>query len=1035
MIDSVIIDQYLVSLDQDASEAEKISQRIASDIESNKIRLVDFVENLGRFLTDDDSGIRIKAVNCISSVLWKLPKSKLNAVQISMLCEFLSDRLEDEASLKECMTGLLALSKMERMPKSVSKSLVISVFERVDMRKHSQGTRYAIYQFLESVLVSNEQVKSINDEFIKGFLELCSGEKDPRNLMVVFGTFKTILTTLSIDNFVEQLFDATFCYFPITFRPPPDDPYGITSDDLKLKLRDCISASEKFAQYSFSSLIEKLTSSSSSVKKDTILTMIACVENYGPVTVGDYWPMLFDSVKFEVLHDGEDEVVTLICSLLTAITKSLSFGMVRTLPNSSLGNYLDAVVKECLDPLVNIQGRQAKPAAKILVACAEASYPASITITENSIPRLLSLVNSSSTATLSQQKTVLEILIMFIEASGALYGWRTDVYKKSDNENCLMPQKDEIFEFFCKSFLAVPSEEYSFRLMAMQGIVKMALLRDFLANLEMGLVVQYLDDIILTDNNNFLCEAALSSLKDLGRAKPDLILNIVFPAFLAQLPESDIKQTVTMHGGNKKHYRIVLAALADLCVNRGVFDTLTVRLLNRLQPVIKANRDAIYVQSILATLLLVIQRHIGDRDWDMMAIFNTIIPKLLSLTIVSTLQEESSAILSNDSVLTVIAKILNIFLRSFQPEVQEVFANAIFDLFIRGKECSLIDQSERSFVASNFRPLEVEYNRPRLLQILTMTIAGLQQSVALPVQNVLEFTTGFVSLADKCSSLHDRLAALRLISLVINKWFSKEQCEKFYSTTVAGLIANSDTSSSVTGRKLSIEILAWIAKALVYKSDRNGLSITEFILSLAADELIGKYASKACSIIIGDDEIVAKGNFVTIRLLAKQQFFSFVLPQVVEGFNRSSPEIKKNYLVALSRILLHMPGKIVVPQLSMFIPLLLQALALEDSQVKLAAIETITATISDASNLMSEHISTIIPRLLDSTTDTSYNTPKVRIAALNSLSLLPSGIPVQILEPHRSEVIRKLGRTLDDPKRDVRKAAVDCRQAYFAMEA
>lgn len=35
----------------------------------------------------------------------------------------------------------------------------------------------------------------------------------------------------------QDLFDITFCYFPITFTPPPDDPYGITSDDLVLALR------------------------------------------------------------------------------------------------------------------------------------------------------------------------------------------------------------------------------------------------------------------------------------------------------------------------------------------------------------------------------------------------------------------------------------------------------------------------------------------------------------------------------------------------------------------------------------------------------------------------------------------------------------------------------------------------------------------------------------------------------------------------------------------------------------------------------
>ena len=32
---------------------------------------------------------------------------------------------------------------------------------------------------------------------------------------------------------MQDYFDITFCYFPITFRPPPNDPYGISADNLK----------------------------------------------------------------------------------------------------------------------------------------------------------------------------------------------------------------------------------------------------------------------------------------------------------------------------------------------------------------------------------------------------------------------------------------------------------------------------------------------------------------------------------------------------------------------------------------------------------------------------------------------------------------------------------------------------------------------------------------------------------------------------------------------------------------------------------
>lgn len=63
------------------------------------------------------------------------------------------------------------------------------------------------------------------------------GEKDPRNLMSAFKITRSIIDQFDITAHVEDLFEITFCYFPITFKPPPDDPYGITAEDLKISLR------------------------------------------------------------------------------------------------------------------------------------------------------------------------------------------------------------------------------------------------------------------------------------------------------------------------------------------------------------------------------------------------------------------------------------------------------------------------------------------------------------------------------------------------------------------------------------------------------------------------------------------------------------------------------------------------------------------------------------------------------------------------------------------------------------------------------
>jgi DNA repair/transcription protein MET18/MMS19 len=77
----------------------------------------------------------------------------------------------------------------------------------------------------------------MNNEFVFGFTQTMDGEKDPRNLMKAFTLVREIVRNFDISNHVEDLFEVTFCYFPITFKPPPDDPYGITAEDLKINLR------------------------------------------------------------------------------------------------------------------------------------------------------------------------------------------------------------------------------------------------------------------------------------------------------------------------------------------------------------------------------------------------------------------------------------------------------------------------------------------------------------------------------------------------------------------------------------------------------------------------------------------------------------------------------------------------------------------------------------------------------------------------------------------------------------------------------
>ncbi len=55
----------------------------------------------------------------------------------------------------------------------------------------------------------------------------------------------------------------------------------------------------------------------------------------------------------------------------------------------------------------------------------------------------------------------------------------------------------------------------------------------------------------------------------------------------------------------------------------------------------------------------------------------------------------------------------------------------------------------------------------------------------------------------------------------------------------------------------------------------------------------------------------------------------------------------------------------------------------------------------------------------------------MRTAALRYLAILPSLVRYDVLHPHKAAVLRDLAKVLDDPKRAVRKEAVEARYVPF----
>lgn len=304
-----------------------------------------------------------------------------------------------------------------------------------------------------------------------------------------------------------------------------------------------------------------------------------------------------------------------------------------------------------------------------------------------------------------------------------------------------------------------------------------------------------------------------------------------------------------------------------------------------------------------------------------------------------------------------------------------------------------------------------------------------------------------------------RNAILRQIGLLINKFLTTEQIS--YATE---LLWDKDTLlleallldgsrgliETTNGIENSIRTTFWISKSLVLRLAQTE-KVLDGLLALLSIPNQGLHCARGFGLLLAPDEALSKENGAQIRLLAKQRVFNFCVPKIAKDFRAADTSLKPNYLVALSGILKYVPTDILLTEIETLLPLLLQSLDLNDQEVKAATIESIIVISQESPSAVEGHISSLINRLLktaesrNTTTRTdkqqqqsqrqqAENTAKVRLNALRCLLIFPGRVKDSVLLPFRNRVVWSLWEVLDDRKRDVRKAAVECRAAWLNLD-
>ncbi|KIW20921.1 hypothetical protein PV08_01500 [Exophiala spinifera] len=1031
---------YVLVVENNKQEAAEIAKSAARKLESRETTLIEVVQSLGEYINDDDEKIRGRAVSFLVAVISSLPPKYLSRQQIQVLCQFLCDRIEDGGAIN----GLSELQSLDRFTNDMAQTVMRAIFEHFsDLQSLNQAGRYKVLQLVNELLEHHRKaIRDMGEESLTGIVDLVAGEKDPRNLMLIFSMLRVLMMEWDISKHVEVMFDSVYAYFPITFRPPPNDPYGITAQDLKDRLRDCLASTGALAPHTFPNMLDRLDSTSNTVKKDVLQTLVACSKHYDASTMSQYSITLWDAVKFEVLQAQEPELAAEALKVLGGIASCLSTAPTHNTSSSPLLQYLKPVNKECLEHLQEPASRQAKASGDIVKAVASASVQSFEIVIKAIGPFLFTLYQSAQG--LVQQRAVLEVANQIFEASIEVYGsWTKPSQKNPEGrENPIGELKDKFVAVYSQALMGTVKEEVSFRLTAANGLLLVSKMNSMLADDEIGLFVQYFDDIVLNEESygrDELKKKAVNALAEISQFKPGLISDITYPAFLARLPDSE-EDVMT------SDYNSVLEGLAEISIERELLRTLMRRLLTKLDSLFNSGGRASYPYTcaILATILYVLDRAVSAAKTDLSDYYERVVVNLSR-----TASQTTTGPLASEIVLDLLGRIINLIIRNSTAEqISRAAANVY--LLYRG---SLPSESPSSLLQP-----------PSVALLSTWILAALPKSIQSPLldkgrlphvlENIIQFamTTSNRAVTQSC---------LLQVALFVNKHFDSASLESVDELLARTLLALKDHPMDESNASdFNIRLSFFLTKALVLRlAPRTNFYLTNLVELLEQHQYPGEVSRKAAMgfvTILSPDDVLSKQNGAQIRLLAPQRVFQILVPLISDKFrNSQSPTEKENYLVALSGVLSNVPSEIVMPELPTLLPLLLQSLDLTDQMVKVATLETCAVVISNNPSALEEsgHIPALVKRLIGvaasqksdsgtkpakagATPGTQMNLPNTRRLATRCLTLMPKYITGGVSGANpliglKREVLYGLSRVLDDTKRDVRKEAVDARAAWL----
>ncbi|XP_061667031.1 MMS19 nucleotide excision repair protein homolog isoform X2 [Syngnathoides biaculeatus] len=994
----------------------------AAGLKNGEFTVLQLVEALGVSLTSTQPQTRARGVKLLSEVLQEC-YGDLTEKEVEVLIAFYENRLKDHyITTPPVLQGLRTLTQCQTLPPGSAVSILKSLFQDVHVQSLLLADRACVYKMLINIMDTREaELKGLGADFVFGFVQSMDGERDPRNLLLAFQIARKIIYRgYNLGKFTEELFEVTSCYFPIDFTPPPNDPHGITREELIQELRCVLTGTPKFAEFLLPLIIEKLDSDVQSAKLDSLQTLAACVALYEHKDLAEFLEGLWASLRREVFQTSSEKIELAGLAALTAITSCLSRKILNSDCDDALSAFLDMVLKDCKHHLSEPDLKLVWPSAKLLQAACRASYRASHIVTAAVMPALIEQYNSRNQC--SQRRTLLEVMQRFVlSVKGS---------ESAENE-------EQVLSGICPSlcyvtFAALSETNSSLQITATSVLSSLAKQTGLLSSSQIELAVDHLARLVLSDEGDDVSLAVVGCAGGLAELHPTVFITNMIPrikrVIFSESMEQDGDSTQDTQPGVRQR---CLSMLAAVSTKPSVAQESTPVLLEVLGAAHSGKVGFSLEDAVLACRSLKrIAELVEDTEDSGRCFHDIIIPQLLSLALQAALQVENSSThpspLAAEVFLSTMVAVISTACSRLQSELAGQTAERFVSLFLDG---------DVSFLPGNSFPSHIKllanhggsWKQSQMVCLLMGCVCSLPRTVMVP--QIERLLLELEEMSCTCSHPMSYTSAAKCFAGLVNKMPQGDFLDNVLQKTMTRILSELDLAASSV-RMQAYTLMIWVAKALLLRYHPTCTTLTDKMFSLLDDADLGPTAADGFSLLMSDStDVLSRDCHADVRIMYRQRFFSENSAKLVQCFNAAPQEKKPNYLKALSNIVNKLPKQVQVTELPALLSLLLEALTYPDQGVQLSTLSCLEPVIADPPPVLIQQLEALVGRLLPLMSSPTMN---VKIASLRCIYAL-SRFPEHEVLPFRARVLRALATPLDDKKRLVRREAVQARGEWFLL--